>query len=83
MAQEYTLGQWIRSEYGQLIGEKFESAKALVRSSYADRCIMSAQALLAGLYRPDAVDYFLADLPWRPVPVHPTERSSDKVRFLI
>ncbi|XP_043277174.1 lysosomal acid phosphatase-like [Venturia canescens] len=79
MAQEYTLGQWIRSEYGSIIGPKYESSKTLVRSSYADRCIMSAQALLAGLFRPDVGDYFVPEMPWRPVPVHTTPRNLDKL----
>lgn len=75
----YNLGQWIRLKYGFLIGRKFESTATLVLSSYADRCIMSAQALLAGLFPPSPEDMFVPDLAWTPVPVHSTPRNLDKV----
>lgn len=79
MLQMYNLGQWIRLKYGFLIGRKFESTATLVLSSYADRCIMSAQALLAGLFPPSPEDMFVPDLAWTPVPVHSTPRNLDKL----
>lgn len=80
MLQLYELGQWIRSEYNTVIGRKFQSSTTLIQSSYADRCIMSAQALLAALYRPEPSDKFYHDLPWRPVPIHSIPRNLDKVK---
>lgn len=79
MLQLYELGQWIRSEYGTRIGNKFESTTTLVRSTYADRCIMSAQALLARLFLPSLEDMFVPGLEWTPVPVHSIPRNLDKV----
>lgn len=79
MLQLYGVGQWIRREYGTIIDNKFESATALVRSSYADRCIMSAQALLASLFIPSFEDMFLPGLAWTPVPIHSIPRDLDKV----
>ncbi|XP_066594251.1 lysosomal acid phosphatase-like isoform X2 [Prorops nasuta] len=79
MAQLYNLGQWIRNNYGFLIGKKFYSSVISVESSYADRCIMSAQALLAGLFPPSVDDMFIPNLAWRPVPVHSTPRDLDKI----
>ncbi|XP_044587572.1 prostatic acid phosphatase-like isoform X3 [Cotesia glomerata] len=79
MMQLYELGDWIRSEYDQIIGAKYDSSSAFIRSSYADRCIMSAQALLAALYRPEPGDNFIENLPWRPVPVHSIPRDFDKL----
>lgn len=79
MLQLYNLGQWIRSEYGAVIGNKFESSAMLVRSTDADRCIMSAQALLARLFLPDLEDRFVPGLEWRPVPIHTTPRNLDKL----
>ncbi|KAL6445222.1 hypothetical protein ACFW04_002234 [Cataglyphis niger] len=79
MLQLYDVGQWIREEYGAIIGNKFESATTLVRSSYADRCIMSAQALLASLFTPSPEDMFLPGLAWTPVPVHSIPRNLDKL----
>lgn len=79
MLQLYDVGQWIREEYGAIIGNKFERTTTLVRSSYADRCIMSAQALLASLFAPSPEDMFLPGLTWTPVPVHSIPRNLDKV----
>lgn len=79
MLQLYDMGQWIRREYGVIIGNKFNSATTLVRSSYADRCVMSAQVLLAGLFIPSPEDMFLSELAWTPVPVHSIPRNLDKV----
>ncbi|KAG8038771.1 hypothetical protein G9C98_000326 [Cotesia typhae] len=67
------------SEYDLIIGAKYDSSSAFIRSSYADRCIMSAQALLAALYRPEPGDNFIEDLAWRPVPVHSIPRDFDKL----
>ncbi|XP_071648410.1 lysosomal acid phosphatase-like [Temnothorax longispinosus] len=79
MLQLYNVGQWIRLKYGGIIGRKFESTATLVRSSYADRCVMSAQALLAGLFVPSTEDMFVPGLAWTPVPVHSIPRSLDKL----
>ncbi|XP_072758830.1 lysosomal acid phosphatase-like isoform X2 [Anoplolepis gracilipes] len=79
MLQLYTVGQWIRHEYGVTIGNKFESATTIIRSSYADRCIMSAQALLASCFKPSPEDMFLPGLAWTPVPVHSIPRNLDKL----
>jgi len=79
MLQLYKMGQWIRLKYGVIIGRKFESAATLVRSSYADRCIMSAQALLAALFQPDPEDRFVFNLAWIPVPVHSIPQELDKI----
>lgn len=74
----YNVGQWIRNKYGSIIGDKYEKELSLTESSYADRCIMSAQALLAAVYPPTADEIFVPGLAWRPVPVHSTPRNLDK-----
>lgn len=79
MRQLYNVGQWILQEYGALVDNKFESATTLMRSSYADRCIMSGQALFAGLFPPNPEDMFLPGLAWTPIPVHSIPRTLDKV----
>lgn len=79
MLQLYKVGQWIRDEYSGIIGNKYESAATLARSSYADRCVMSAQALFAGLFPPSFEDMFVPNLTWTPVPVHSIPRNLDKV----
>ncbi|XP_076638710.1 lysosomal acid phosphatase-like [Colletes latitarsis] len=79
MVRMYNVGRWIRDVYGSLIGIKHESSLLLTQSSYADRCIMSAQTLLAGLYTPAPEEIFVPGLNWRPVPVHSIPRSLDKI----
>ncbi|XP_054011568.1 lysosomal acid phosphatase-like [Hylaeus anthracinus] len=78
MVQLYNVGRWIRDVYGSLIGVKYKSSLLLAQSSYADRCIMSAQTLLAGLYPPSSDEIFVPGLNWRPVPVHSVPRDLDK-----
>lgn len=83
MRQEYKLGQWIRNEYDSVIGRKYHPKYFSVLSSYADRCIMSAQALLAALFRPQPDEKLIVDdLPWRPIPVHPIPREQDRVEYI-
>lgn len=54
-----------------------------VLSSYADRCHMSAQLLLAGLYKPVRNQIWNSDLLWQPIPVHELPRNLDNVRFIL
>ncbi|XP_011498654.1 PREDICTED: lysosomal acid phosphatase-like [Ceratosolen solmsi marchali] len=68
MRQMFGLGQLIRKEFGWITKNTYNSVNTIVNSSYSDRCIMSAQALLAGLYLEK--DSFVKDLHWRPIPVH-------------
>ncbi|XP_076233585.1 lysosomal acid phosphatase-like [Calliopsis andreniformis] len=79
MVRMYNVGRWIRDRYGSIIGPKYESRLSLIQSSYADRCIMSAQVLLAALYPPTSDEIFVPGLNWRPVPVHSTPRQLDKI----
>lgn len=79
MLRMYNVGRWIRDEYGMVIGSNYRNEVSLTQSSYADRCIMSAQALLAALYPPSAEEIFVPGLTWRPVPVHSVPRHLDKV----
>ncbi|XP_031784605.1 lysosomal acid phosphatase [Nasonia vitripennis] len=79
MRQMYTLGQWISKEFGWITEHKYAGASTIVNSSYSDRCIMSTQALLAGLYPPAEKDTFVPGLPWRPIPVHYVPRGMDKI----
>ncbi|XP_058792299.1 prostatic acid phosphatase-like isoform X2 [Phymastichus coffea] len=77
MLQMYTLGQWIHKEYGWITDNKYAASSTIVNSSYSDRCIMSTQALLAGLYREE--DAFVEGLPWRPIAVHYVPRFMDEL----
>ncbi|KAI4483702.1 hypothetical protein M0804_007962 [Polistes exclamans] len=77
MRQLYNVGKWIRKTYGPIVGFKYNSSIVYVRSSDSDRCIMSAQTLLAGLYPPTVEEIFVPNMPWRPIPVHTIPRELD------
>lgn len=73
----YTLGQWLRKEYAWITNYTYNQANTVVNSSYSDRCIMSTQAMLAGLYHEE--NAFTVGLPWRPIAVHYVPRYLDEV----
>ncbi|XP_034253890.1 testicular acid phosphatase homolog isoform X2 [Thrips palmi] len=77
--QMYKLGKYLRSRYAELLGETYSSERLLVRSSYADRVIMSAGALLAGLQPPSTSEIWLPGFNWHPIPIHSTPRSLDQL----
>lgn len=79
MRQLYFIGKKIRKRYNSIVDLKFNSMTSFIRSSDSDRCIMSAQALLAGLYPPTTDQIFVSNLKWRPIPVHTVPRNMDKV----
>lgn len=82
MRQLYDLGQWVRDKYGWITNSSYSPHSTVVNSSYSDRCIESAQCLLAGLYPPiDESEKFVQNLPWRPIAVHYVPRNLDKVRL--
>lgn len=82
MGQLHRLGKWIRNEYNDLIDNKFDTTRTLIKSSDTDRTIMSAESLLAALFRPEPKDYFIDDLPWLPVPIHTLPTKLDNVDII-
>lgn len=79
----YNLGEFLRKRYRDLLGDVYSPDHLLVRSSYSDRCLMSAGALLAGLKPPAASEVWLPELNWQPIPVHSTPRSLDQVHHFL
>lgn len=79
--QLYNLGKHLRSRYERLLpSDGFYSEDNMrVLSSYAERCIMSVQSLLAGLMPPDEVGNPLP-MPWQPVAVNVLKGAEDYVR---
>lgn len=77
--QMYNLGIFLKSRYKDLLGEVYSPNHLLARSSYSDRCLMSAGALLAGLRPPSASEIWLPGLNWHPIPIHSTPRELDKL----
>lgn len=79
--QHFELGKYIRRRYTNFLGEKYSSDEVYIRSSDMDRCIMSAQANLAGLYPPRGEQIWEPLLFWQPVPIHTVPMSEDELLY--
>ncbi|XP_046602438.1 venom acid phosphatase Acph-1-like isoform X4 [Neodiprion lecontei] len=66
----YELGLFLRSRYGDWLGNEYLNQTSQFRSSNVDRVIMSAQLLAAGLYPPHKIQRWDPMLNWQPIPVH-------------
>lgn len=76
----YEFGLFLRRRYGGFISSKYSAAETYVISSIRNRCLMSAELVLAGLYPPDGIQIWNQDLPWQPIPVHSIPTPCDDVR---
>lgn len=79
--QLYDLGKHLRSRYQRLLPSDgyYSKENMLVLSSNPERCVMSAQSMLAGLMPPDDCEYCLPSL-WQPVAVNTMPAEEDYVR---
>jgi hypothetical protein len=77
--QMFKLGEFLRTRYNGYLSELYYPKEFLMKSSANDRCLMSAQAVLAGLYPPKGMQVWNPDLKWQPIPVHSTPRHLDQV----
>lgn len=88
MQQEFDLGVSFRQKYIEqhhLLPEQYEPGTMLVRSTYYDRTLMSAQSLLMGLYPhgtgPSQKDSNLPALPhaFQPIPIFSAPAKYDEI----
>lgn len=88
MEQEYKLGLAFRKKYieqSHLLPEHYEPGTMMVRSTFYDRTLMSAQSLLMGLYPagtgPNTSDSSLPALPhaFQPIPIFSAPSNLDEV----
>ncbi|XP_078359951.1 prostatic acid phosphatase-like [Oculina patagonica] len=80
MEQEYELGQFFKDRYVKeykLLNSTYLFKEIYVRSSDKDRCIMSAQTQLNGLYPPQEKQIWRDSLDWQPIGVHVVPRKED------
>lgn len=75
----YNLGILLRKRYMHFLSEYYLTNETYVFSSYAERCHMSAQLLLAGLYPPKKEQIWSTELLWQPIPIHDLPRNLDNV----
>ncbi|XP_065089059.1 prostatic acid phosphatase-like [Ochlerotatus camptorhynchus] len=76
----YKLGHTLRNRYGWLIPKHgmYTWDTTTVLSSASERCILSAQSLLASFYEPPAGAINMT-IAWQPVPVTVLDRSQDTI----
>jgi hypothetical protein len=80
--QAYQSGQSLRERYSGFLSPEYSLDEIYALSSDIDRTINIAQALLAGLFPPEANDSensWNPLLPWNPIPVHVISASLDNV----
>ncbi|XP_020614615.1 prostatic acid phosphatase-like [Orbicella faveolata] len=80
MKQEYELGKFLKDRYVteyKLLNSSYLLNEIYVRSSDKDRCIMSAQTQLNGLYPPHGKQIWRDNLDWQPIGVHVVPRTED------
>ncbi|RMX58966.1 hypothetical protein pdam_00014633 [Pocillopora damicornis] len=80
MKQEYELGRLLKDRYvenNKLLNSSYLFKEIYVRSSDRDRCIMSAQAQLNGLYPPHRKQIWRNGLDWQPIGVHVVPKNED------
>lgn len=80
MKQEYELGKFLKNRYvteTKLLNSSYLFKEIYVRSSDVDRCIMSAQTQLNGLYPPHGKQVWRDDLDWQPIGVHVVPKTED------
>ncbi|KAJ8923804.1 hypothetical protein NQ315_010386, partial [Exocentrus adspersus] len=77
--QMYNLGEKLRTHYKDFLPTLYWPEEVNVTSSYADRCLMSAELLTAGLFPPKEPQIWNENLLWQPIPVHYLPRSQDNM----
>lgn len=75
----YEVGKMLRSHYNSFLPKTYSNEDFEMRSSYADRCQMSALTLLAGLYPPTSAQVWNKELLWQPIPINSVPRDQDNV----
>lgn len=79
----YDLGSNLRTRYYRLLPSDgyYTKDRIYVSSSYAERCIMSAQSFLAGFMPPlDSMNPL--PIKWQPIPINSMPRDRDNVTLL-
>ena len=71
------LGRFLRSRYDGFLPELYHMNYTRVQAADVDRCLMSAQANLAGLFPPQGQDVWEPELAWQPIPVHTVPFADD------
>lgn len=77
----YELGIYLRSRYGQFLGEFYVPDEYYTQSTDVDRTKASVEVVNAGLWPPKESQKW-GPLEWQPIPVHAEPLESDSVRLI-
>ncbi|CAH8558163.1 unnamed protein product [Schistosoma margrebowiei] len=75
--QQFILGRWMRMNYLTFVPQKYNSSTYHLRSTDADKTLMSAMASSAGFYWQSSSPFDGSKLHWSSVPVHEVSKISD------
>ena len=83
MQMQHGLGQFLGDRYQGYLNASYmyKREEIYIRSTDVDRCLMSAESDLAGLYPPTEAEKFDPDIAWQPIPVHTIPIEEDYVSF--
>lgn len=80
----FKLGEILRQKYNDFLGSTYLQKDVKFLSSDFERTKMSLQLVLAGLYPPNSLQKWKADLNWQPIPfrsIHPISKDYIFRRF--
>ncbi|VIO92053.1 Histidine acid phosphatase family protein [Brugia malayi] len=75
--QAYHLGKLLRQRYDGFLSKTFKTSEIYVRSTDINRTLMTANAVLQGLY-PQTYHSDNLSSVWHPIPVHTVQAENDK-----
>lgn len=77
--RQYGLGKWLRERYVDFLPALYNKNDIKIQSSNVDRCLMSAELNLAGLYPPQGYQLWNEELKWQPIPIHTVPEKEDAI----
>ncbi|XP_045465619.1 testicular acid phosphatase homolog isoform X1 [Harmonia axyridis] len=77
--EHFELGKWLRKRYYNFLSTTYHKDDIYIRASNTDRCLMSAEANLAGLFPPVDRQIWNEDLKWMPIPIHTVPSKDDNL----
>ena len=81
--RQLTLGRWVRGHYRTFLSTDYAKEEVVIRSTDVDRCLMSGEVHLAGLYPPTRAQVWSPDIKWQPIPIHTVPEQQDTVTMLL
>ncbi|XP_044757194.1 testicular acid phosphatase homolog isoform X2 [Coccinella septempunctata] len=77
ITEMFHVGQWLRRKYSKFLSEKYKPDELYAHSVDFERCYMTGEATLAGLYPPVGEEIWNNRIRWQPIPIHGSPNSQD------